>query len=171
MELKICPEQPADIPQVQRVNELAFGRGSEAELVNKLRGLVGTYSFVAVVQGQVVGHVFFSPVRILGQSPEHLSLLGLAPVAVLPDWQRKGIGQRLISQSLESLKLAGVAAIVVLGDPNYYQRFGFVTSQFHRLACEFDVPDEYFMVLELNLGCLRDSQGTIQYLPAFQELE
>ncbi len=167
MELEIRPEQPVDIPQVQRINELAFGRESEAALVNQLRGLVGVYSFVAVAPGQVVGHVFYSPVRISGHSP----LLGLAPVAVLPNWQRQGIGQRLISQSLESLKSVGVGGIVVLGDPNYYQRFGFVPAKLHHLACEFDVPDEYFMVLELYPASLRSCQGVVHYHPAFQELE
>jgi putative acetyltransferase len=113
-------EQPQDIPLIQKVNELAFGRTNEAELVNRLRdGGAGTLSLVAVEEGQVAGHLLFSPVTI--ESGESSSEgVGLAPAAVLPEYQKQGIGSELIGQGIKELKDAGHSVVVVLGHPDYY---------------------------------------------------
>ncbi len=172
-------EKPEDIAAVRQVNVAAFGRDGEADLVDKLRGIAGTYSFVAVVSEQVVGHIFFSPVTIAGESPPNLFLLGLAPVAVLPAYQHQGIGSLLIRHSLaecdhfsvaEQYRL-GCQAVFVLGNPQYYSRFGFITAQKKELKCEYPLPEEAFMVLELAEGVLAGCRGTVKYRSEFANLE
>lgn len=164
-------EKPEDIAAVRQVNVAAFGRDGEADLVDNLRGIVGTYSFVAIVSEQVVGHIFFSPVSIAGESPPNLFLLGLAPVAVLSAYQRQGIGSLLIHHSLAECNRLGCQAVVVLGNPQYYSRFGFIPAKAKGLKCEYPVPDEAFMVLELTEGILAGCSGTVKYRSEFSNLE
>jgi putative acetyltransferase len=167
MEIRL--EQPEDIAAIHRVNVGAFGRASEANLVDQLRGGAATFSFVAIAAEQIVGHVFYSPVTIAGV--DDALILGLAPVAVLPDYQRQGIGSGLIRQSLTACARLGGQAVVVLGNPAYYQRFGFMPAKHKGLQCEYPVPDEFFMVLELTQGTLARGRGTVKYRPEFSDLE
>lgn len=88
--MQIRVEQPEDIAAVRSVNMAAFGRSSEADLVDRLRDVTPIVSFVAVADQQIVGHIFYSPVAIEGDCPAHLLVLGLAPMAVLPQYQRQG---------------------------------------------------------------------------------
>jgi putative acetyltransferase len=132
--MEVRSEKPEDIEAVRRVNIAAFGRSSEADLVDRLRNLSSTISLVAVVSDQIVGHLFFSPVTIDNSS---LFLLGLAPVAVLPDYQRQGIGTMLIQEGLKECHPLGCKAVVVLGDPAYYSRFGFIPAKMKGLKCEY----------------------------------
>jgi putative acetyltransferase len=111
MEVRV--EKPEDAEAVRRVNVAAFGRDSEANLVDRLRGVVSTVSFVAVEAEQIVGHVFFSPVAIEGDCADDLVVLGLAPVAVLPDYQCQGFGSLLIKHGLEECASLGCKAVVV----------------------------------------------------------
>ncbi|MBM0741819.1 N-acetyltransferase [Phormidium sp. CLA17] len=166
----IRAEKPDDVSAIYQVNSEAFGRENEASLVNQLRGAASTFSFVAIQSDQIVGHIFFSPVTVRGGS-SNLSILGLAPIAVLPNYQRQGIGSLLIQQSLKACSESGQDAIVVLGDPKYYSRFGFISASTKGLRCEYDVPDEAFMVLELNSGALQDCTGTVQYRSEFKVCE
>ncbi len=157
-------EAAADIPAVHRVNELAFGRPGEADLVDALRAAARPYiSLVAVDEGRVVGHIFFSPVTLEG---EDSAILGLAPMAVLPEAQRRGIGSRLVRAGLEECRRIGCDAVVVLGHPEYYPRFGFVPASRKGLRCEYPVPDEVFMVTELRPNAL-SRQGLVKYRPEF----
>jgi putative acetyltransferase len=186
--MEIRAEQPEDIEAIRQVNTAAFGRSGEADLVDRLRGVASTLSLVAVQSsspggvkesGQVVGHIFFSPVTIRAErnstgserEREDVPVLGLAPVAVLPDHQRQGIGSRLIQQGLKECAQAGCKAIVVLGSPDYYPRFGFIPAREKRLKCEYDVPEEAFMVLELEKGALDNCAGTVKYRSEFSKLE
>jgi putative acetyltransferase len=165
----IRPEQPEDIAAIHRVNQLAFGQEAEAELVDKLRtNKKAVLSLVAVSNDQVVGHILFSPVTIENEN-ESFPALGLAPVAVLPEWQNRGIGSQLIRAGLDECRRAGHACVVVLGHPEYYPRFGFVTASRYGVGCEYNVADEKFMLIELQAGSLQGRKGIAKYQPEFNE--
>ncbi|TVQ05763.1 MAG: N-acetyltransferase [Leptolyngbya sp. DLM2.Bin27] len=167
----IRAEQPGDSEAIHRVNAIAFGRANEADLVDQLRGLPHTLSLVAVAEHAIVGHIFFSPVTVAVTQAEDTLLLGLAPLAVLPAFQRQGLGSQLIRQGLTLSAQMGAKAVVVLGDPSYYGRFGFVPAQAKALTCEYTVPDGAFRVLELQPGALAGCQGLVRYRPEFAVCE
>jgi putative acetyltransferase len=169
--MDIRTEKPEDVEAVRHVNIVAFGRENEANLVDRLRGLASTFSFVAVQTDLVVGHILFSPVVVEGKCSSNLSVLGLAPVAVLPNYQRQGIGSLLIREGLKECARSGFQAVVVLGYPDLYSRFGFVPASGKMLGCEYDVPDEAFMVLELESGSCQDCSGTVKYRSEFSLCE
>lgn len=168
--MKIRAEQPEDIEAIRLVNTAAFGREGEAKLVDQLRGGDTTISLVAVKSEQIVGHIFFSPVAIDRQPADELLILGLAPLAVLPAYQRTGIGSLLIRQGIAECARLVCKAVVVLGSPDYYSRFGFTAAYKQGLRCEYDVPDEAFMILELEMGALEGYVGTVKYRSEFNEL-
>ncbi|HKS29630.1 MAG TPA: N-acetyltransferase [Pyrinomonadaceae bacterium] len=167
--ITIRAEAAEDIPAVHRVNRLAFEQAAEAELVDSLREAAHPYiSLVAVSDGQVVGHIFFSPVTL---EPEvaGLVLMGLAPMAVLPERQNQGIGSMLVLEGLEECRRIGCDAVVVLGHPEYYPRFGFVRASLKGLRCEFPAPDGAFMVRELRPDAL-GAGGLVKYRPEFSSV-
>jgi putative acetyltransferase len=165
--MEIRSETPQNVEAVRRVNIAAFERENEANLVDRLRFVASTFSWVALEDEQVIGHIFLSPVSIEGNCPENLLILGLAPLAVLPDYQRQGIGSELVKHSLRECAQLGYHAVVVLGHPTYYPRFGFVRAITKGLRCEYTVPDEAFMVLELTSRALKGCQGTVKYRSEF----
>lgn len=169
--MDIRTEKPEDIEAVRNVNIAAFGRENEANLVDRLRGIGSTFSFVAVQSDRIVGHLFFSLVAVEGKCSKNLSVLGLAPVAVLPNYQRQGIGTRTIREGLKECGRSGFQAVFVLGHPAFYSRFGFIPASRKSLRCEYDVPDEAFMVLELESGALQDCSGTVKYRSEFSLCE
>src|SRR5262245_6412150 len=121
----VRPEVPADHDAVDAIIRGAFGRPEEATLVATLRRVADPQiSLVALLEARVVGHVFFSPVTIEGASAP-LSALGLAPLAVEPSYQRRGIGSALVRSGLTAAERAGCAVVVVWGHTDYYPRFGF----------------------------------------------
>jgi putative acetyltransferase len=162
-------ETAQDVAAVAAVERAAFGRSEEAELVDRLRTSGSPYvSLVADAGDAVVGHIFFSPVTIATAPPDLLPM-GLAPMAVLPERQRSGIGGALIRAGLDSCRALGARAVVVLGHPAYYPRFGFVPAVRFGLRCEYDAPEEAFMALELMPGALRGVRGLVRFAPAFGE--
>ena len=164
--MQVRPERPADVAGVRHVNRTAFDTTVEADLVDTLRQRADPIvSLVAVAREAIVGHIFFSPVTL--SSPSDIQIMGLAPMAVLPERQRQGIGSALVRAGLEECRRRGVAAIVVLGHAGYYPRFGFVPASTFGLTSEYDVPDEVFMALELAADALRQRAGVIRYHPAF----
>ncbi len=169
--MDIRTEKPEDLEAVRQVNIAAFGRENEANLVDRLRGTGSTFSFVAVQSDRIVGHLFFSLVTVEGKCSKNLSIQGLAPVAVLPEYQRQGIGTLLIREGLKECARSGFHAVVVLGEPDFYSRFGFIPASRKSLKCEYDVPDEVFMVLELESGALQDCSGTVKYRSEFSLCE
>lgn len=98
---------------------MAFGRENEANLVNALRNNVPVLSFVAVKEEKVIGHILYSPVSLESEDKPNLNLLGLAPLAILPDYQSKGIGSLLTQYSLRECAARGIDAVVVLGNPHF----------------------------------------------------
>ena len=163
----IRKELPDDIGAIHALNEQAFGQPNEAVLVDALRQNGGlTLSLVAVQNGQVVGHIGFSPVTIEPDPPD-CQALGLAPMAVLPDYQNKDIGSKLVRAGLDECRIIGVDLVVVLGHPAYYPRFGFMPSQPHGIRWEHEVPAEAFMVMELRKGALAAVRGTVRFRKEF----
>jgi putative acetyltransferase len=164
--IEVRLEDSADASQVRRVNEQAFGRPGEAALVDALRGGQDTLSLVAVSDASVVGHVFFTPVRIETSRGTFLAT-GLGPMAVAPAWQRRGVGTALVRAGVETCRRRGDGMIVVLGHPDFYPRFGFVRASTRGLRFEHPVPDAAFMVLELRAGAREARRGVVRYHPAF----
>jgi putative acetyltransferase len=160
-------ETPANFDAIRRVHMDAFGRPAEANLVDVLRrhGQV-VIALTAEVDGEVAGHAVLTPVTIIPTVPG-LRMLGLGPVAVLSPFRRQGIGVMLIREAIAQACADGWQAISVLGDPDYYTRFGFVPAREVRLKCEFRVPAESFMVLELLPGTLEAVHGVVRYQPEF----
>jgi putative acetyltransferase len=162
----IRAEEQNDWPAVHAVNTSAFETPAEADLVDALRIQAHpTVSLVAADDKAVVGHIMFSPVS-LSEHPG-LNIMGLAPMAVTPLHQRKGIGSALVHAGLEQCKQLGFGAVVVLGHPEYYPRFGFLPSPHFGIGCEYEVPQDVFMVLELQPRFLHGTSGIIKYHPAF----
>lgn len=163
-------ERPADADGVRRVNEEAFGRQGEADLVEALhrQGDV-TLSLVAEVNEKIVGHILFSPVRVVSEEGEW-SAVALGPMGVLPPYQRDGIGSQLVRAGLAGCQQAGEGVVFVLGHPDYYPRFGFEPSRSHGIRSEFDVPAEVFMVVELEEAALAGRDGVVHYSPVFAEV-
>lgn len=166
--VEIRLEQPADIPVVRAVNTLAFGRTGEAVLVDQLRaGCPDCLSLVGCRDGCVAGHVLFSPVHIEAE-PRTIEGMGLGPVAVLPEFQRQGIGARMIEAGLAHLRRAACPLVVVLGHHDYYARFGFAPASRHGLRCQWaGVPDEAFMALVLNAEAMQGVTGVVRYRAEF----
>jgi putative acetyltransferase len=154
---------------VRSVHEAAFGRPDEADLVDNLRseGAV-LLSLVAEehqeAAPQIAGHILFSRMAI-ETSTGPITAAALAPVAVLPDYQRRGIGEQLIRAGLDLLRVQGERIVIVLGHPDYYSRFGFSSEKARSLESPF--PPEAFMALELSLGALEGVRGKVRYPAAF----
>lgn len=164
--LRVRDEQPYDREQVRTVNETAFGRPGEADLIDRLwvEGAV-LASFVAEVDNQIVGHILFSRMTVeTAQGP--VAAVSLAPMAVLPDRQGHQIGSRLVRHGLNELRARGERIVIVLGHKDYYPRFGFSPDKARNLASPF--PPEVFMALELSEGALKGICGDVRYPSAFK---
>ena len=165
--MNIRKEKDSDIKEIWKVNIEAFETEAEANLVNALRDSDISYiSLVAEEGEEIVGHILFTPVELIGDN-SGLKLIGLAPMAVVAKLQKKGIGSQLVKAGLESCLVQGYDAVVVLGHPEYYPKFSFVPSVKFGIKSEYEVPDEVFMVLELTKGSLKGHQGIIKYHSAF----
>jgi len=167
--LVIRPETPEDVDSIRNVNEQAFGQENESKLIEKLRNRgVLTISLVAIQDGETVEHIAFSPV-VIESGLSSFEVITLAPMAVLTVYQRKGIGSQMVWAGLEECRRLGHEIIVVLGHPDYYPRFGFVPARLQGIDCEFEVPDEAWMLLELQEGALAGRQGVVRFQPEFHE--
>ena len=163
-------ERPEDISDIRKVNKAAFETKAEADLVDSLRIKdAHIISIVAIDDTKIIGHILFSPVTI--ESNESIiPVLGLAPMAVLPEYQRKGVGSKLVEMGLNECLKKDYKAVVVLGYPKYYPRFGFVPSVEYNIRSEYDVPPEVFMVKELRSGALTGISGIAKFHESFAEL-
>jgi putative acetyltransferase len=170
MSLIIRPETAVDATAVYDVEFAAFGRPAEADLIRKLQqNNVELISLVACLDEQVVGHILFSPVTVKNEEGE-FTAVALAPLAVTPSQQQKGIGSQLCRAGLAACLQATHGMVFVLGHSNYYPRFGFATSAPLGLRCQFDVPEEAFMVAELVPGALHNKRGVVYYHPLFSQV-
>ncbi len=168
MSIRIRSETDDDKTAVYDINAAAFPTEKEARLVDALRDSASEYiSQVAVEDQNVVGHIMFTPVTL--ELFEDLRLMGLAPMAVSPSLQRGGIGSELVKTGLLRCTESNVGAVAVLGHPQYYPRFGFRPASQWGIKCEYEVPEEVFMMMELSPGYLQGYQGIIRYDAAFAD--
>jgi len=161
----IRPEQGKDIDTIRQIHIQAFGQDHESKLVEAVRNsasFIPELSIVAFDRGEIKGHILFSIISIENTEEAFISL-ALAPLAVNPAFQNKGIGSILIREGLKVCKKLGFASVIVLGHPEFYPRFGFVPAAEKDISCPFSVPDEAFMVCELYRGGLNNVNGVVKY--------
>jgi putative acetyltransferase len=163
--MMIAAEAADDQPAIRAINDAAFGRPDESDLIDRLRdeGAV-VLSLVASFDGQPVGHLLFS--RMWIDTPGgSVPAVALAPLAVIPAHQRSGIGGALVRHGLDELTRAGERVILVLGHAAYYPRFGFSSERAR--ALEHPFPPGALMALELRPGALDGSRGRVRYASSF----
>ncbi|MCP4875936.1 MAG: N-acetyltransferase [Gammaproteobacteria bacterium] len=167
--MKIRLENKTDYAAVHDVNLAAFGSEDEANLVTRLRQQAQSYvSLVAEEKGVVIGHIMFSGAH-LSADPKRC-VMALAPMAVLPEFQQRGIGSSLVKSGLEHCENQGYGAIFVLGHAQYYPRFGFKPADSFSIDSVYEVPAGVFMALELTPGALEGMAGRMFYHEAFDAL-
>ncbi|MEM7331049.1 MAG: N-acetyltransferase [Chloroflexota bacterium] len=161
-------EKPNDFEAIFEVEKAAFQREDEAIIVEKLRqDNAIVCSLVAIIDNAIVGHAVFSKGILKSQMHEE-TVVALGPIAVHPSYQNMGIGKSLINKGNQYCREQGFAFVAVLGHTTYYPKFGFQPSYNFNISCEFEVPDDAFMILELKKGALLMSQGTFFYHQAFR---
>ena len=164
--IEIRREGAADVAAIRDVNVRAFGQDQEADIVDTLRSNgAASLSLVATVDDRIVGHIMYSPVQIGSVEGS-----GLGPMAVLPEYQRRGIGSRLVETGNRQLQIAGCPFIVVLGHAEFYPRFGFKPARRTGVTCEWDVPDNVFLILVLDPIRMEGASGLARYRHEFSDL-
>jgi len=164
----IRDETPEDYAKIHSIHGAAFPTKGEADLVDRLRADGDlTISLVAILGGDIVGHIAFSPVVLA--SGKNMSGLGLAPVAVVDSQRRRGLAASLVEEGLKRAKTLGYACVVVLGNPDYYGRFGFTPASTWALQDIYGGGDA-FQALELEIGGISGG-GIVHYARAFDHLE
>lgn len=171
-QLKIRQETQDDFKEVFEVNHIAFGQDNEAKLVDGLRNnptvFIPELSLVATDNNKIVGHILFTKIRIKDNNGNINESLGLAPMAVRPEFQKSGIGGQLIKQGLKVAKELGFKSVIVLGHKHYYPRFGFEPADKWNIKSPFDIPSDVFMASELVKDGLKNISGTVTYPKEFE---
>jgi len=166
--ITIREEESGDSKQISIVIQKAFRQTVEADLVDQLRqNCSNRISLVAVSAGQIIGQILFTPATIQAKKGI-IAGTGLGPMAVLPEFQRQGIGSQLVRAGLSFVRKGEYPFVVVLGHPTYYPCFGFVPASQHGVRSEYEnVPDEAFMILVLKPVVLEGVSGVAKYRPEF----
>ena len=169
---QVSIETSADKAAIYHLNCQAFPSDAEAKLVQSIQHQLDDYiSLVAKIDKQIVGHIMLSPMSIKNHADYKALLYGLAPMAVIPAHQKKGIGQALITAAIEACRQKDAAAIFVLGHPSYYPKFGFVKADDFSIKCQYDIPKEAFMVLPFKTAIIKLLEGdTVLYDKVFDAL-
>lgn len=165
MDIIIRPEGPSDYKDIFRVNALAFERDNESRLIENLRNtraFVPGLSIVALHNEVCLGHILFLPINIIGSETKS-ETLSLAPMAVLPAYQNKGIGSQLVKEGILAAKKEGYSSIVVVGHPGFYPRFGFQRASQWGIRAQFEIPDDVFMAMELQPNGLKGHEGIVEF--------
>jgi putative acetyltransferase len=163
--ITVRKEAIGDYIAIKIVNDLAFGQNQEGELIDNLRknaAFNDELAMVAIYRSKIVGHILFFPVSIISGRDSHTTL-SLGPMAVLPEYQNKGIGGELIRTGLNKARELGFRSVMVLGHPEYYPRFGFRKSDLWKIKDPFGAPEEAMMAIELEEGSLGFGGGMIDY--------
>lgn len=176
MKVMIRKETNEDFNETELVVKKAFENAeysdqSEHLLVDKLRksdAFITELSLVAEVNHEIVGHSLLTKLKIKNSDKEYESL-ALAPVSILPEYQKQGLGSQLIEESLKIARELGYTSVIVLGHHEYYPKFGFKPASAYGIKAPFEVPNESFMAVELRDGSLENVRGTVVYPPAFNE--
>ena len=167
--IEISKEEKSDYEEVYNLVKTAFEKaeesdGNEQDLVVALRkssNFIPELSLVAKKDNKIVGYILFTKIQI-GKFEE----LALAPLAVLPEYQRQGVGSKLIEEGHKIAKEMGYHYVVVLGSDKYYPKFGYEKASKYGIKPPFDVPDENFMVIKLN-DLRKEIIGTVKYAKEF----
>lgn len=176
MNINIRQEEPSDQPAVFKLIEAAFREEpmsdhTEQFLVERLRrssAFIPELSLVAVEGSKIVGHILLTRINITNGAEEFDSL-ALAPVSVLPGYQRQGIGSRLIEKAHEIAAGLSYKSVILIGHENYYPRFGYRPASQFGIQLSFGAPDANCMAIELVENGLAGVRGTVVYPPAFFE--
>jgi putative acetyltransferase len=160
-----------DFEEVYKLNYLAFGkRKDESELVERIRKseeFVPELSIIAEIDNEIVGHLLLSKATVVDYE-QIFTVIVLAPIAINPSFQKQGIGSKLIDEGIRRCRVLGFSIILLIGHPSYYPRFGFQPARKYGLELkQFEVPDEVFMVYEVEEGTLQEIKGELKYPKAF----
>ncbi|CAH1203636.1 N-acetyltransferase Eis [Paenibacillus plantiphilus] len=171
MSIIIRTETTNDYAEVYNVNFVAFGnREDEAKLVERIRAteqFIPRLSIVAEERGEIVGHLLLSKAEIIEGEKSH-EVIVLAPIAVRPDCQQQGVGKQLIHEGINRCKQLGYSIVLLIGHPAYYTKFGFKPARQYGLELiQFEVPDDVFMVCELEEDKLMTIKGELRYPGVF----
>lgn len=169
MNITVRQETPRDYPTIYEVNCTAFNRRNEARLVDRLRTsdrFIPGLSLVATIEEKIVGHILFTKINIADDKILFESL-ALAPMAVIPQYQNKGVGSQLIRQGLTKAKELGHKSVMVLGHEDYYPKFGFQPANKWGIKAPFNIPTNAFMAIELINNALEGVNGTVIYSEEF----
>jgi len=161
-------EKKEDFNSIYEVNKQAFKQKDESELIERIRAgnnFIPELSLVAEENGRIIGYILLSKIKILGR--KEYESLALAPMAVLPKFQKQGIGGKLIKEGLKKARKLGFNSVIVLGHQEYYPRFGFEKASKWNIKCPFEAPDEAFMAIELKVEALADESGIVEYPKEF----
>ena len=170
--INIRPETRNDCAAIRQVNDLAFERPAEGRLVDNLRQLPEfdpRLSLVAELDGQIIGHALFSPIYIQGKDGEEYPCLSLGPIAVIPEFQKQGIGGRLIELGHRAALELDYTAVLLLGHPGYYPRFGYRSADKWAITNPWNINGDPWMAIELVQGALDGKAGLAVYPQAFNE--
>jgi putative acetyltransferase len=171
MKIKIRQEKPTDQLEVFEINRLAFGQDNEATLVDALRenrnDFLPELSFVATMEDKTVGYILFTKIDNSGNINQSLAL---APVAVIPEYQKKGIGKALIEVGLQKAKELNFKSVIVLGHKDYYPKFGFLPAKKWNIYAPFSVNMGSFMAIELVPEGLKNVSGIVKYPKEFDDV-
>ena len=164
--IEVREERADDVSAIRYVNRRAFGQEQEGNIVDALRSNgAALLSLVAIVNDRLVGHIMYSPICV-GEATG----AALGPMAVLPEHQHHGIGSKLVEAGNRKIKEAGYPFIIVLGHADYYPRFGFMPAAHHGIVCEWDVPQDVFMLFVLDQEKMQGVSGLAKYRHEFSSV-
>ncbi len=171
-ELNIRASEPKDYDIIREIVRLSFGQPAEARLIDSVRAsenYLPSFDLVAEIDGVIAGHILISKIDV--QTAEGMvPVLGLAPLSVSPDHQHHGIGGALVKHGIKVLQRTDFPGMFVLGEPDYYNRFGFESSSKWEIQSPYPVGEEYFMAYENGEDSLLDLAGIISYPDYFKEV-
>jgi putative acetyltransferase len=174
MTVQIRPERPKEIAAIHELVRSAFDRDLEADLVDALRAgdtYLPDLALVAVEASRIVGHIMITKLVIARDGGNQLPSTLLAPLAVLPSHQNRGIGMHLTRTALACARELGHASMILIGHPNYYPRFGFRPASTWGLRYAKPIPDDVFMAVKLVPDALTNAVGVVTLPPIFDEAD
>jgi predicted N-acetyltransferase YhbS len=170
MNVFIRQETKRDFSEIFVLHSKAFGQDNEARLVNLLRNsdtFIPELSLVGVAGNRIIAHILFTRISIVDVNKNRQSSLALAPMGVLPEFQKQGIGGQLIRYGISKARQLGHRSVIVVGHEHYYPKFGFVPARKWDIKSPFDIPDNVFMAIELVRDGLKGVQGVVEYPKEF----